>query len=301
MNFRRILLTTDFSPCARSAYGPAGDLARRTGARLDLVHCFRPLAHNAILGIVGDEADATFRRELRDKLELEAKGAGFAPLAPTVSLIDGGGAEDVAALASRMGADLVVQASHGRRGVVRLVLGSFAEALVRSSAVPVLTIKNVPATPFRPRTILFPHDLSPASGALFPVLRSFARVHESRVVLLHVWSAAQDVLPVGWMGIEPHTFFHPVQPEKLARDLDALRERELAGLKSETCLVRGDPASSILDVAASREVDLICMGTHGWRGLDRFLLGSIAEKVLRGASCPVLTVHPRLEAPEAKH
>jgi nucleotide-binding universal stress UspA family protein len=73
--------------------------------------------------------------------------------------------------------------------------------------------------------------------------------------------------------------------------VEAVEERaEAAGVPVTTAIVRGDPYREILDYADEQGVDLVVMGTHGRRGLDRYLLGSVTEKVVRSADLPVLTV-----------
>jgi nucleotide-binding universal stress UspA family protein len=132
------------------------------------------------------------------------------------------------------------------------------------------------------RTILHPTDFSEAAAAAFQVARALARDHDARLVVLHVL---------------PPTFSDTAAPA-----LEPVRTWEEEGAKMcrlcpadpgtrvEYRQVEDDPAAGILRVARDLDCDLIVMGTHGRMGLARLLLGSVAEKVVREAPCPVLTV-----------
>ena len=133
------------------------------------------------------------------------------------------------------------------------------------------------------RTILHPTDFSEAAQEAFALAASLARDHGSRLVVLHV-----DPLPVG-------------HDEVIARRDRAAYEKPLwdllrqvkvtdAQVTLEHQLAEGDPAAEILRVARESGCDLIVMGTQGRSGLARLVLGSVAEKALRQAPCPVVTV-----------
>ncbi|MGA9725226.1 MAG: universal stress protein, partial [Candidatus Binatus sp.] len=75
--------------------------------------------------------------------------------------------------------------------------------------------------------------------------------------------------------------------------LEAIAGKKLTGVRHEVFVACGNAAPEILNLAAERKVDLIVMGTHGRTGVKRFLLGSVAERVVRESPIPVLTVHPK--------
>ncbi len=135
------------------------------------------------------------------------------------------------------------------------------------------------------RTILHPTDFSWQSEAAFRMACALARDYGARLVVVHVQLPLTGVF--GEMG--------PVLPEssELAEELHA---RLMAvqpihpSLHVEHRLCEGDPAVEILRLAQAIPCDLIVMGTHGRTGLSRLLVGSVAEEVLRRATCPVLTL-----------
>jgi len=139
----------------------------------------------------------------------------------------------------------------------------------------------------RIQTILHPTDFSPSSGQAFQLACSLARDHGARLMVLHV--VDQPIAAYGGVMTAPPPP-PPMEERKAAQEkLHQLRLTDLK-LPIETRLVEGDPVMWILQVAKENNYDLIVMGTHGRTGLSRLLMGSVAEKVLRSALCPVMTV-----------
>ncbi len=134
-------------------------------------------------------------------------------------------------------------------------------------------------------TILHPTDFSERSQCAFGLACSLARDHGARLVVLHV--ASPPMIAFG-NGVPVHDQLEDnrVPLEKKLHEIQPSGSE----LRIEHRLERGDPAERILRVAHETGCDLIVMGTHGRSGLGRMLMGSIAEEVLRKATCPVLTI-----------
>jgi nucleotide-binding universal stress UspA family protein len=144
------------------------------------------------------------------------------------------------------------------------------------------------------RTILHPTDFSPQSTPAFQVACALARDYVARLVLLHVH-------PPDMMYGEGYVL--PPDPEvvraELQERLNGLRPPDPA-VRVERLLSEGDAARQILHTARDVGADVIVLGTHGRTGLGRLLMGSVAEAVLRQATCPVLAVKaPLPETPAA--
>lgn len=134
--------------------------------------------------------------------------------------------------------------------------------------------------------IILASDLSNSSKFAFQVARAIASDYQAKLLIVHV-TVPPAVLYTG-EGILPPQL-PVVNDDHIHKDLKELVTK--ASLpKVEYCIVDGDPSSEILRIAAESKADLIIMGTHGRSGLGRLLMGSVAEKVLRHATCPVLTV-----------
>jgi nucleotide-binding universal stress UspA family protein len=147
------------------------------------------------------------------------------------------------------------------------------------------------------RRILCPIDFSQCSERALLYAIGLARWHDAAIDALFVRSS----VPSLWS--EPATIDlateQPVPDEAFGSDLEAfLFPAKDAGVPTQATVVAGAPAREILRYAMEHRADIIVMGTHGRHGLDRILLGSVTETVLRRASCPVLTVcHPQRPGP----
>jgi nucleotide-binding universal stress UspA family protein len=141
---------------------------------------------------------------------------------------------------------------------------------------------------FHPHRILHPTDFSDSSAYAFDVACDLARQHQAMLLVLHV---------VETLGPENVTYGEAVtqlQPEgyrqRLWEELNRMTPRAPEGITMRHLLTEGDAAEEIRRVAEKHQCDLIVMGTHGRTGLDRLLMGSVAEKVVRLAPCPLLVV-----------
>jgi nucleotide-binding universal stress UspA family protein len=135
----------------------------------------------------------------------------------------------------------------------------------------------------RLQTILQPTDFSSPSRQAFQLAWSLARDHGARLIVMHV---AAPVLVYGEFGAYTYTEGHL---DQLRHELDEIQGPD-DSVPVEHRLEEGDAASHIIRAAEQLGCDLIVMGTHGRTGLSRWLLGSVAEQVMRLANCPVLTV-----------
>ncbi len=138
------------------------------------------------------------------------------------------------------------------------------------------------------RTILHPTDFSATSRHAFELACSLARDHGARLIVLHVLERPV-ILQSGVMTPPPPSEGLEQQREEARQQLQRVRPDD-ESIRVERRLEEGDAATAVLQVARETSCDLIVMGTHGRTGLARLLMGSVAEKVLRGATCPVLTV-----------
>jgi nucleotide-binding universal stress UspA family protein len=142
--------------------------------------------------------------------------------------------------------------------------------------------------------ILFATDFTEASKKAFKYTKAVARHFQASVITAHVIRASVSDWPQ--FGTNP-------QYQKLCRDtkqmLDRLsRQLHQAGFQADTALLDGDPVEGILKAVKHHKADLLVLGTHGSRDLERFVLGSTAEEILRKTKCPVLTIGPNVQDPD---
>jgi nucleotide-binding universal stress UspA family protein len=286
MPFTRILCPIDFSPGAQHALAMAVHIATRTGAELVISHVWHvpaiafaneSLASSAML----DEAMAGAQRDL-EAIAAETSAQLARPV--TATMRKGVAWSEIVSLLGDQAFDLCVIGTQGRTGLSRVLVGSVAEKVVRHAPCSVLVVRpeNVAKT-FQ--HALVPTDFS-ASAAYALELAESLVAPPGRITVLHMLEVA---------GPYPGRV-----PDHEVADLDAHAAtalREIAARKSSaqisTMARVGWPGVQIL--AALDEdpsIDVVVMGSSGRTGIKRALIGSVAEKTVRYAHCPVLVARP---------
>jgi nucleotide-binding universal stress UspA family protein len=298
--FRSLLVPLDGSPFSEHALPFALGVANRAGAAVQLVHVHVPLVH--VTGISALDSGADERVKEQEWAYLDRTVNGWQTAAPTVrmssSLLEGF-APDVLREQMSGKADLVVMATHGRGPLSRFWLGSVADALVRTATVPLLLLRPSEQPPSVALAPPFRHVMVPLDGsdlaeqALEPALQ-LGRLMEARFTLLRVVKPVVMLDPdVRWPAMTDtnETLTRQMLDEAQAY-LDRIAERLRGqGLTVQTrTVLHMYPADAILEEA--READVIGLATHGRGGLGRLLLGSVADKVLRGGTTPMLVCRP---------
>jgi nucleotide-binding universal stress UspA family protein len=287
--FRTILVPLDGSPFAEHALPWALSLARRAGAKLDLVrsHVLYALREPAAAWVPYDPVmeDESVQE---DQLYLNATShwlASVSPVAVNTAVVPGLDADGILERARSEGADLIVMVTHGRGPVGRALLGSMADQVVRRSAVPVLLVgpdEAVPGLLPEPAIegLLVPLDGSALAEQVLGPAANLARLLDVGCTLLRVVEA-HDV---------PAAADEADAREYVDRIAGRLREE---GVRVQTQVrVARHAAEAILKEAQTLS-GVIALATHGRGGVRRMLVGSVADKVIRRASCPVLVYRPR--------
>ena len=142
------------------------------------------------------------------------------------------------------------------------------------------------------KKILFPCDLTENSSKILPYVLSVSEKYDSMIYLLHV---VQDLHKWGKVYI-PHTSMDKFQKEAVdgaEKALDRVCEEQLESCPNfQKRVVSGDPAMEILKTIETENIDLVVMGTHGRKGLEHILMGSVAGNVVKKSPVPVMTINP---------
>ncbi len=294
MQIATILVPTDFSEHAQKAIETAEALAKPLGASIHLLH----VLHLPVQAVTPEMAvvPVGFWQDLRAhaerKLDESRKAIESHGVRCATEVIEDIPGFAIAAAAKRTNADLIVMGSRGLTGIKHAILGSVAERTVRSAPCPVLTVKQDGGGALRLRTILVPMDFSPSSHRALDIAKELAKsAGPAHLILVHAY----------YVPIELEQFLiqqgDPVLErlsESVTEDLEKiLTSLQDAGISSEYLASRGAPERLIVELAKQKHADLIVMGTHGRRGLTHLLLGSVAERVVRTAECPVMTVQEK--------
>jgi nucleotide-binding universal stress UspA family protein len=297
---RRILFPTDFSASADEVMTHAAHLARETGAELHVLHVYEVSASKPTSG--PDEGAADFRSRITERIRQIGAEFGGEDLR-TVAVVRTGEAPApvINEYAADASIDLIVVGTHGRRGLKRVFMGSVAEEIIRSAPCPVYCIRqgedqHTPAIRL-PHRIVVPTDFSEYAHRAIAATRRFAS-DATEVHLVHV---VEDMVPPAIYGLEYPTYHDmTAEIEQHARTELANLAGTILGGDAEvvTAVVTGYPASAITDYARDNDADLIVLTTHGRSGVERLLLGSVTEKIVRTSEIPVLIV--RSFAPEGQ-
>jgi nucleotide-binding universal stress UspA family protein len=293
--YTSILVPLDGSSFSEHALPLALSVARSSGAMLQLAHVHVDDAHRTNDGTLDAQQRARERAYLASVADRLATG-WHGPTETT--LLDGPVAEAIAAYAESHHIDLVVMTTHGRGALSRAWLGSVTDRLVRQLPMPMLLVRpheTDPADITNPPSIkhvLIPLDGSDMSERIIPHALALGRLTCSRYTLVQTL----ELLMTGY-GLATYA---PAEYEidALMQEAQQYLDRVAAGLRAEGLQVQtevffGPPAMTILDYAREHAVDLIALETHGRSGAARLFLGSVADKIVRGAGEPILLRRPQ--------
>lgn len=304
--YSEMLVLLDGSRLAEVVLPYAGELAVRLGLRVTLLH---------VCSVQECESVPMHRDYIQRAAEIarhqwaggeKTPRPGSRPLEPRAELTVGHPAEEILRYAGEKGIDLIVMATHGRSGIRRWALGSVADKVLSASDIPILLVRagvseraGLGTGPGR--TILVPLDGSELSESILPHVGDLAKqcgAELLNVILLGVCEpvTAESSRAAGSQaGQEDHMARCKEESSQyLGRVEKRLRD---SGLNVGSRVLEGVAADEIVGYANSNPPSLIAMVTHGRSGRSRWIYGSVAEKVLLGASSPVLLVRPGQPGP----
>ena len=292
--FSHILVPYDGSDPARAALKAAIAVAK-DGVRIALVSIIdeTALIADATETMVAydptpimEQLDAE-GRSLLDEAAAQCRAAG---IVPTQDLVHDKPVAGILSNGEKHGCDLIVMGTHARSGVARTFLGSTTEGVLRLSRVPVLTVRTVDhVAPAPLASVIVGVDDSAPSDAAVAVAARLARAAGAKITAVYA---------VDTLHLYENAANFGFDPEPLAVDMRAGGQTIVqaalahASLPADTsvAVVEGEPVVTIVATAKERGATLIVVGTHGRRGVRRFVLGSVAEHVVRTSEIPVLVV-----------
>lgn len=298
LNVSTILYPTDFSTTAKQALNHALFLAEQFEAELHMLHAVvlhendpraperRFPEPSDILQNLFEIADSEMSQiveanQAKTFTLKEAKVKGFSA------------GQVILDYAKEHDTDLIVMGTHGRRGPARMFLGSVTEEVIRQAYCPVLTLRSRERPPAGEamEKILVPIDFSEHSKSALSYAREIAALYGSSLQLIHV--IEEPVYPYFYAPAGGFSMAHQLEELRVKTDeaLDKLvGESQGPEVPYEKFVVSGRPAIEITRIADEQNSDMIVIATHGLSGLERLLVGSTAEQVVRLATCPVFSV-----------
>jgi nucleotide-binding universal stress UspA family protein len=297
-----MLVALDGSPTADGVLALALEMSRQYGCELILCTAVDREAAVAALSapdgpfLAVDTIFDTIDAGAASLLKHASARASAAGVQAITKVLDGRTAVALADFAHDAGVDAIVMGTHGRRGLERLFLGSTAEGVLRLTAVPTFVVHEpdaaVPAAPARGfGRILVALDESDPADAAFLFALDLAADKRSSLLCCTVIETSELLDRAVVYGYDPAPYLatmHAAAAVLLEPKAALAQER---GLTVESVIVEGGKTGDAINAAAaSHAADLIVVGTHGRRGLQRFFLGSVTEGVVRGSALPVAVV-----------
>lgn len=299
---KTILVPLDGSPFSEHALPAAIAVARRVDARLDLVHVHQSIAATlspAGIPYVDIEIDERTRKQEQAYLEQIAARIGEVwPGEVSQAVLDLPVIEALCERARALAAGLIVLSSHGRRGMARAWLGSVADRVIRQSHLPTLVVRPQEAAPHMGQEPALDHVLIPLDGSdlaeqAIDLAEQYGGSGKGRYDLVRVVEPVERGFFID--GAAPSI---DVEAQAAAWEAANIYLEAVAGrLRARGHVVMtfapvGHPAEAILHLAEEEGAGLIVMSTHGRGGVARLMMGSVADKVLRGATAPLLIYRP---------
>jgi nucleotide-binding universal stress UspA family protein len=293
--YRSILVPLDGSSFGEHALPFALSLAHRAGAQLHLAHVHLPPAPR-----IGDANDAELRgyeHMYLERLAQRIQARWEVPI--TTMLLDGPVAQTLDEYAITTQADLIVMTTHGRGALSRFWLGSIADTMIRHVPVPILLVRpqeQPPDIAHEPavKHILIPLDGSALAKRMLTHALALGQLVQAEYTLLQAIEPIITAYGTEFYAVADNEQI--IEPLRLRAQayLDRIAEPLRAeGLQVQTATVVEQAAKAILNYAQAHAVDLIALETYGRTELARWLVGGVADKLIRGAAVPVLLHRPQ--------
>ena len=293
--YEKILVPLDGSELSEVSLPYAEDLAGRLGSAVTLIYVSESL----------DDPNFHMRKFYLDKIAEAVRQGAAKHLQPSekkkikvnYDIIVGNPAEEIVKYADKNDVGLIVMSTHGRSGIGRWALGIVADKVVRVASQPVAIIRAKGArADIRERGVLkrmlIPLDGSQEGEAAVPCIADFIAKLKAEVVLLQVVATGYQTMTAEGYEYVVYTEQQMESDRSHAKDyLDKMAARlKQPGVTVKTEVKFGTAADEIISFADEIHADMVAMATHGRSGIGRWVLGSVADRVLRAGNTPVLLV-----------
>lgn len=284
--FERMALLLDTSELSEAVIPYALHLASKMGSELDVVNV-----------IESEGAGERLSKAYLDKIVEEIKEPGIKNKRSII--MRGKAADQIIDYAERNKIDIIAMTSHGHSGIKRWVIGGTADKIIRGTRIPVLLVYNKGKSLLSLQSHTFTHILLPLDGskaaeATLPYVESIVSSTKVKVSLIRVLSPLVDQYAGPEEYVVDYTGKIMQALEEDATDYlkQTAKSLEEKGILVSTTIVLGFPASEILKYVEKQKVDLVVMSTHGRSGMGKWILGSVASKVLHSLEIPLLLIRP---------
>lgn len=269
---KTILVPTDFSECAKHALDYAHTIAKKTKAKIILLHIVQSPNHSSSL------SEVPYMMGFLNKTKKKMKSLISSLKASEIEITDvvetGDVSKTINLASKKHKADLIVMGTHGAKGMNEVFIGSNASHVVRDAEIPVLTVNDGKQNT-EINNIVFATDFTEETNLVFPFIKYFAGIFGAKIHLLKIVTDS-DLTEL----------LEAKKESKKFKDENNFDEYPVQIIHHLTSKDKG-----IRRFAELIHADMIALGTHGRHGLSRFFKGSVAENMVNHAVLPVLTVN----------
>ena len=289
VQIQNILCPVDFFPASQRALEYATALARNYEARLHILHVVSPVLPTSYeFSINTADLTRSFEQQTLATVEKMGQSARSSGIEVNTAVRTGDIADELKVSIGETATDFMVMGTHGRRGFERWFMGSVTERLLRHATVPVLILSDAHAdlrVPPDLKKILVTTDFSEGTNEAMSYSLSLAQEARAEVTLLHVVQHTPEQAE----SVKPLT-------EVLAEHLDSMVPDEARDwCEVHSSVEIGTPYQRIIAATEDSDIDLLVMNIHGKGMVERALMGSTAERVIRAVTCPVLAVPAKIQ------
>lgn len=294
--FDKILVPLDGSNLAEIALPYAEELAGSIGAQITLMHVAESDdgEHDHMHRAYMDKMVEITKQNIKKHFEKRSVKS----IKVDSAFLAGYSAEQIVDYAEGRKIALIVMATHGRSGIKRWIVGSVAAKVVSATERPILLIRANDTNQKRRKKQIFKKALVPLDGSkesetIITYMEGLAAKIQAEIVLFHVVAPVQFFYSVPGeasnqsLGPDDINRIVAKRKEYLETLGAGLKEK---GIKATSRVIVGEPAKDIIRIADQIHADLVAMSTQGRSGIDRWTLGSTADKVLHGGNTPILLV-----------
>jgi nucleotide-binding universal stress UspA family protein len=283
--YHTILVGYDESISSKAALAEASYWVKKHGGKVVLVHAV--YFDEEEFGIAPDQLEK--RLKLGEKVCYQAKEVLSSSLGIEAQslLCEGDPPEVIVDIAREKKADLIVMGTYGRRGLNRLLMGSATSQVIVKSPVDVLVVKKeCTECTGSYRSVLLAFDGSEFSKKALKRACELSKLDGAEVTVVYVAPRYEEMIEFFRTSSIKNSMLQEAQ-----KIMDGAKELAAAqGITIRTVIEEGHAADRIIATAGKLKNDLIIMGSYGWRGVNKAIMGSTAERVIIDASCPILVV-----------
>jgi nucleotide-binding universal stress UspA family protein len=283
--YENIVVGFDGSELSRAAVTESSSWIRRHGGKIVLVHA-----------VYFDEEEFAITPEQREKRFELGKKVCYQTKEQTLSefgvdveslVCEGEPPEVIVDVAREKKADLIALGTHGRKGLKRLLMGSVTSGVMIDSPCDVLVVKkSCSECAGVYSSILLPFDGSEFSKKALEKACHLAKTDRAEITVLYVIPRYEEM--IGFLRTESIRENMRLEAEKIFDSARGIAAQHAIAIRTET--QEGQTDTEIIRTATRLKADVIIMGTYGWRGVNRAIMGSTTERVIIHAPCPILAV-----------